>query len=108
MMKSAADMEDSTDKLAITPGPLAPARELMGEMLLELDEPARALEQFKATLKKEPNRFRALYGAARTSQLSGKMEASRKYFAELLKLCEHADKPPREEILAAKKAVLAH
>ena len=108
MMKSAADMEDSTEKLAITPGPLAPARELMGEMLLEFNEPTQALEQFEATLKKEPNRFRALYGAARATQLSGKMEASRKYFAELLKVCEHADKPPREEILAAEKAVLAH
>jgi Tfp pilus assembly protein PilF len=108
MMKSAADMEDSTEKLAITPGPLAPARELMGEMLLEFNEPTQGLEQFEETLKREPNRFRALYGAARAAQLSGKMETSRKYFAELLKMCEQADKTPRDEILAAKKAVLPH
>lgn len=107
-MKSAADMEDRTEKLAITPGPLAPARELMGEMLLELKEPAQALEQFEATLKKEPNRFRALYGAARAAQLGGKRETSRKYYAELLKLCEHPDKPPREEILTAKNTVSAN
>ncbi len=106
MMKSAAEMEDGTDKKAITPGPLAPARELFGEMLLEINQPAQAFEQFEATLKKEPNRFRALYGAARAAQLSGNREASRKYFAELLKICEHSDKPGRAEVLEANKAVL--
>jgi tetratricopeptide (TPR) repeat protein len=108
MMKSAAEMEDGTDKKAITPGPLAPARELFGEMLLEINQPAQALEQFEATLKKEPNRFRALYGAARAAQLSGNREASRKYFAELLKICEHADKPGRAEVLEANNAVLGN
>ena len=107
-MKSAADIEDGTDKKAITPGPLAPARELFGEMLLEMNQPAQALEQFEATLKKEPNRFRALYGAARAAQLSGNREASRKYFAELLKICELADKPGRLEVLEANKAVLGN
>jgi tetratricopeptide (TPR) repeat protein len=107
-MKSAADIEDGTDKKAITPGPLAPARELFGEMLLEINQPAQALEQFEATLKKEPNRFRALYGAARAAQLSGNREASRKYFAELLKICELADKPWRLEVLEANKAVLGN
>ena len=104
-MKSAAEMEDRTDKSAVTPGPLAPARELFGEMLLEVNRPAQALEQFEATLKKEPNRFRALYGAGRAAQLSGSREAGRKYLAELLKLCERADKPTRPELLEASKAV---
>ena len=108
MMKSAAEMEDATDKKAITPGPLAPARELFGEMLLEINQPAQALEQFEATLKKEPNRFRALYGAARAAQLSGNREASRRYFAELLKICEHGDQPKRLEVLEANKAVLGN
>ncbi len=105
MMKSAAEMEDRTDKTAITPGPLAPAHELLGEMLLEMNEPAQALKQFEATLEKEPNRFRALYGAARAAQLSGNRKASHKYFSELLKVCEHADNPGRAEILEAKRAV---
>src|SRR5439155_172981 len=108
MMKSAAEMEDGTDKKAITPGPLVPARELLGEMLLEINQPAQALQQFEATLKKEPNRFRALHGAARAAQLSGNREASRKYFAELLKICERADKPGRAEVLEANKAVLGN
>jgi tetratricopeptide (TPR) repeat protein len=107
-MKSAAEMEDGTDKKAITPGPLAPARELLGEMLLEVNQPAQALQQFEATLKKEPNRFRALYGAARAAELSGNREASRKYFAELLKICKVADKPGRLELIEANKAVLGN
>jgi hypothetical protein len=108
MMKSAAEMEDRTDKSAITPGSLAPARELLGEMLLEINEPVQALEQFEATLKKEPNRFRALYGAARAAQLSGNREASDKYFGQLLKVCEHADNPGRPEILEANRAILGN
>lgn len=105
MIKSAAEMEDRSEKSAVTPGPLAPARELFGEMLLEVNQPAQAFEQFEATLKKEPNRFRALYGAARAAQLSGKREASRKYFAELLKICQRADKPGRPELREADEAV---
>jgi tetratricopeptide (TPR) repeat protein len=108
MMKAAAEMEDGTEKKAITPGPLAPARELLGEMLLEINEPSQALEQFEATLKKEPNRFRALYGAARAAQLSGNREASRRYFSDLLKTCERADKPGRSELREANKAVLGN
>jgi hypothetical protein len=104
-MKSAAEMEDGTEKSAITPGPLAPTRELLGEMLLEMNEPAKSLAQFEATLKKEPNRFRALYGAARAAQLSGNAEVSRKYFGTLLSLCRRADKPGRAEILEARKAI---
>jgi len=103
-MKSAAELEDGTDKSAVTPGPLAPARELLGEMLLELKEPALALDQFEATLKKEPGRFRALYGAARAAQLSRKPETSQRYFRELLIVCVHADMPGRTELLEAKKA----
>ena len=104
-MKSAAGLEDGTEKSAVTPGPLAPARELLGEMLLEMKEPAQALEQFEATLTKEPGRLRALYGAGRAAQLSGKREASQKYFGELLKVCGRADKPGRAEILEAQRAI---
>jgi hypothetical protein len=104
-MKLAAQLEDGTDKSAVTPGPLAPARELLGEMLLEVKEPAQALPQFEATLTKEPRRFRALYGAARAAQLSGDREASQRYFRELLKVCVHADDPGRAEVLEAKRAI---
>jgi 1,2-phenylacetyl-CoA epoxidase PaaB subunit len=104
-MKSAAELEDGTEKSAVTPGPLAPSRELLGEMLLEMKEPAQALEQFEITLVKEPGRFRALYGAARAAQLSGNSEASRRYFGELLRVCVHADKPERAEIAQARRMI---
>jgi tetratricopeptide (TPR) repeat protein len=105
-MKSAAEMEDGTEKSAVTPGPLAPARELLGDMLLEMHEPAQALEQFEATLKKEPGRFRALYGAAHAAQLGGSRDTSQKFFRELLKDCDRADKPGRSELAEAKRAIL--
>jgi tetratricopeptide (TPR) repeat protein len=105
-MKLAAELEDGTEKSAVTPGPLAPARELLGEMLLEMNEPAQALEQFQATLKKEPGRFRALYGAAHAAQLSGNRDASQKYFLELLTLCNRADKRGRSELTEAQRSIL--
>jgi hypothetical protein len=103
-MKSAAELEDGTEKSAVTPGPLAPARELLGEMLLQLNEPEQALAQFAATLTKEPRRFRSLYGAAHAAQLSGRGDASQKYFRELLQVCTRADQPGRPELQEAQRA----
>jgi len=103
-MKAAAAMEDGTEKNAVTPGPIAPARELLGEMLLQLKHPDLALVEFESTLKKEPNRFRSLYGAAHAAQLAGNPGASLRYFGQLLKTCEHADQPPREELAEAQRA----
>jgi hypothetical protein len=103
-MKTAAELEDATEKSAVTPGPLAPSRELLGEMLLQMNQPGPALEQFEATLKHEPNRFRALYGAARAAQLKGDREASRRYFRTLLKVCARADQPGRKEMAEARSA----
>ena len=104
-MELAANMEDETEKSAVTPGPLAPARELLGEMLLGMNEPARALTQFEATLKKEPRRFRSLYGAAHAAQLSGSGELSQRYFGELLTVCAHSDNPGRPEITEARESL---
>jgi hypothetical protein len=105
-MKSAAELEDKTEKSAVTPGPLAPARELLGEMLLEMNQPAQALKQFEATLKKEPGRLRSLYGAAHAAQLIGRRDTSQGYFREMLKVSARADKPGRPEILEAQRAIL--
>jgi hypothetical protein len=63
------------------------------------------LEKFEATLKKEPRRFRALYGAAHAAQLSGSKDLSQKYFGELLTVCAHSDQPGRSEIKEAREAV---
>jgi hypothetical protein len=64
------------------------------------------LEQFAATLKKEPGRFQALYGAARAAQLNGNRAASQKYYLELLTVCIRSDKPGRAELLEAQKAAV--
>ena len=105
-MKSAAALEDGTEKSVMTPGPLAPARELLAEMLLQMNDPRQALEQFEATLKEEPRRFRSLYGAAQAAQLSGSREASQRYFRGLLEVCARADKPTRPELKEAQLAIL--
>jgi hypothetical protein len=104
MMRVAAEMEDGTEKSAVTPGPIAPARELLGEMLMELNRPAEALKEFQATLKKEPERFRALYGAARAASLSGDAAGERAYYTQLANICEQGDRPGRPELEEARKA----
>jgi len=58
-MREAVMREDATEKSAVTPGPLAPARELLGDMLMELNRPAEAKAEYRATLRKEPNRRHA-------------------------------------------------
>ena len=102
-MMAAADLEDKTEKAAVTPGPLAPARELVGEMLLQMDKPAEALQAYEATLKKEPNRFRALSGAIRAATLAGQTDKARQHAQTLLKVCAKADAPARPELAEAKK-----
>jgi hypothetical protein len=101
-MRAAVGKEDATEKSAITPGPLAPARELLGEMLLQLNRPAEAMREFETTLGKEPNRFRALYGATQAAKLSGNEPAAQRYAAALLAVCERADKPGRAELAQAR------
>jgi tetratricopeptide (TPR) repeat protein len=102
-MGEAATREDATEKSAMTPGPLAPARELLGEMLLQVNEPAEALKAFEATLQKEPNRFRALAGAAKAASLAGDRQKARTYASTLLKICDRADQPGRPELVEARR-----
>ena len=104
-MRAAAEREDATEKSAVTPGPLAPARELLGEMLLEPAEPAPALKEFEATMKKEPNRFRALAGAAKAAAASGDRGKAAGYYAQLLKICARADAGARPELADARAFV---
>jgi tetratricopeptide (TPR) repeat protein len=103
MLREASDMEDATDKSAISPGPIKPARELLGEMLMDLKRPAEALKEFEATMKKEPNRFSSLYGAARAAQGAGDRQKARTYFARLVEICQRGDKPGRPELQEAQK-----
>jgi tetratricopeptide (TPR) repeat protein len=90
-LREAADAEDKTDKSAISPVPLAPARELLGEMLLEAGRAQDALTAFEATVKKEPNRFRGLYGAGRAAEAAGDKTRARTYYEQLLQVASEAD-----------------
>lgn len=102
-MRAAAAMEDKTEKSVVTPGPLAPARELLGELLLEQKQPAEALKEFRATLTQEPNRFRSLYGAAAAAKLAGDRQTSHMYFHKLLQVTEAGDQPGRQEVVEARR-----
>jgi hypothetical protein len=97
-MREAARREDATEKSAVTPGPLAPARELLGDMLLELQRPGEALAAYRATLEKEPNRFRSLHGAMRAATLAGDRAAATRYASALGTLTAKADVPGRAEL----------
>ena len=91
LMREAVNLESLTDKHPVTPGPLAPAHELLGEMLLELEQPEEALAAFEASLVTEPNRFRSLYGAARAAELAGETETARENYEMLIALAADAD-----------------
>jgi hypothetical protein len=102
-LSAAADAEDRTEKSPVTPGPLAPARELYGQMLLEHGQASDALIQFKKTLAKEPNRLGATVGAARAAKAAGKSEEAAVYYVKVLALTAQAD-PVRREIAEARAA----
>jgi tetratricopeptide (TPR) repeat protein len=74
LMTEAADMEDGTEKHPVTPGEVIPARELLGEMFLEMNKPELALEAFQLDLKTHPNRFNALYDAGAAAKKIGNRE----------------------------------
>jgi hypothetical protein len=103
-MSVAADAEDKTEKSPVTPGPIVPARELLGAMLLERGLTQDALDAFEATLKKEPHRLGATLGAAKAAEKLGDTGKARAHYAAALALAENAD-PGRPEIVAARTFV---
>jgi hypothetical protein len=103
LLQEAAQIEDSTDKSAISPGPLAPAREMLGEMLIEVKRPADGLKELEAVMKKEPNRFRTLYHGARASSLTGDQAKAAQYYRHLVEMCPKGDADGRPELAEARK-----
>jgi len=82
-MIKAADMEDATEKNPVTPGSLLPAREMLGDLYLEMNRPKNALMQYELSLKNCPNRFNSLYGAGKSAELTGDKEKA-KFYSEAL------------------------
>lgn len=101
-MSAAADAEDRTEKHPVTPGNPAPARTLLGSMLLERGMAREALAAFEATVKKEPNRFNAIAGAAQAAQRLGDTAKAKDYFQKLTAIAGNAD-TVRPDLAAARK-----
>lgn len=91
LMRSAADLDDGTEKHPVTPGAILPAREQLGEMLAELGRPSEALAEYEAAMKRAPRRLAGLYGAARSAKQAGDSSKARQYYAELAELTKASD-----------------
>jgi len=100
LMRQAANMEDKNEKHIVTPGRIIPARELLGDMLLELKRPAEALKEYEASQVREPNRLRGLYGAGMAASQSGDAARAKQYLGGLINMAGSAS--PRTEIGSAR------
>ena len=86
LLRQSADREDATEKHPVTPGALAPAREMLAELLLDVGQPAKALAEYETSQKADPNRFHGLAGAARAAELAGDRDKARAYYGKLIAL----------------------
>jgi tetratricopeptide (TPR) repeat protein len=91
LMRSAADLEDSTDKHPVTPGAVVPARELLGDLLLDLNQATDARKEYERSLEVSPNRFNSLYGAARAAELEGNKIRAKLLYQLLMDNCRRGD-----------------
>jgi tetratricopeptide (TPR) repeat protein len=94
LARQAADREEQVEKHPVTPGPLVPARELLGDILMVHRQPAEALAAYEKTLEREPNRARTLTGAARAARAAGSDELARTYYRALVELMDPASSRP--------------
>ena len=104
ILTKAAAREDATEKHAVTPGLLLPAREVLAYAILDLGKPADALREFEAVLAKEPNRYRAFAGAAQAAGKAGDAKKAAYYSARVVELTASAD-TARPEIAPAKRVL---
>ena len=101
LMRAAADLEDRNEKHIVTPGRIVPARELLGDMLVELKQPAAALAEYEASQQREPNRFRNYSGSARAAEMAGDRAKAAAYSRKLLELTKGSDSA-RPELASAR------
>jgi tetratricopeptide (TPR) repeat protein len=101
-MRSAVALDDSTDKHPVTPGAVVPMRVLLGDMLLELKRPEEAQLEFTKSLQSEPNRFAAIYGAARSAEMKGDSSSAIEMYQKLIKLAAQGNQD-RPELKRAKQ-----
>jgi len=106
LMRSAADLEDASEKHVAMENRLWPMRELLGELLLELNQPALALKEFEASLGEARNRLRGFYGAAKAADMAGDRGKAAAFYEKVLALTKNADSE-RREIREAKSFMAA-
>jgi tetratricopeptide (TPR) repeat protein len=94
LMREAAELEASTPKHAVTPGPTLPAHELLGDLLMEQMQPAEALAAYKRSMELYPKRFNGLLGAARAAQALGDESLARTFYQELLEVADGGTRQP--------------
>ena len=90
-LQKASEREDASEKHAVTPGPLLPAREVLAAALLERGDAAGALREFEAVLHKEPNRLRAMAGAGVAAERVGNTQKARDYADRVSRQTAQAD-----------------
>ncbi|HEX4312002.1 MAG TPA: hypothetical protein VHZ25_18370 [Acidobacteriaceae bacterium] len=100
-MRAAADLQDKVGQAEVD----IPAREMLGDMLLELHQPQQALAEYRVALQLSPNRFNGLYHAGMAAQDAGDKAAAADYFAALLKSTGNGEHSSRPELANAKKFV---
>ena len=105
-MRAAADLEDNSEKHIAMENRLYPMRELLGDLLLEQQQPAQALNEYETSFQSTPNRLRGLYGAAKAAEAAKQQDKATTYYRRLVELTKDAD-TARVEIREA-KAFLAH
>jgi hypothetical protein len=103
-LRAAADREDATEKHAVTPGPILPAREVLATVLLKEGKAADALRGFEAVLTKEPNRYRALTGAMQAAERAGDSKKAASLAERVIEQTAAADSP-RPEITQARRVL---
>jgi tetratricopeptide (TPR) repeat protein len=89
-MKTAAELESSTEKHSMTPGEILPARELLADMLLEMGRYQEARIEYETALERSANRFNSLFGAGRAAELSGNPSQAAAYDERLVETTENA------------------
>ncbi len=104
LARSAAELEESMDKAAVTPGAVTPAREMLAELLMLQHQPKEALAEYASVLKTAPNRFNALYGAASAAEASGDASLANNYFRKLIEVAVGDERP---ELSSARKKLVA-
>jgi tetratricopeptide (TPR) repeat protein len=102
IMQEVAKLDDSIEKHPVTPGTLLPAREQLGELLIELNKPGEALVEYEAALRLTPNRFNAVLGAARAANLANDSKKATEYYRMLIELCRFGESA-RPELDEARK-----